>query len=461
MKRIMIAGTASGVGKTTISLGIMKALSNRGIKVSPFKVGPDYIDPGFHKYVTGNPSHNLDSWFLHEETLSFLFQRNMKNKDIGVIEGVMGLYDGFGVEKSMGNSAHVSKILKSPVILVIDAGGMSTSSAAMALGYKLYDQDVKIKAIIINNASGKAHYEMVKTVIERDVKISCIGYLPSNSDISLDSRHLGLIPSEEAADLDAKIEKIAQLVEEYIDLDTLLNISGDVEDLPAVKNPIEGIKGLAQGLTIGVAKDKAFSFYYNDNLQLLKELGAKLVEFSPIEDIDIPKDVDALYIGGGFPEVFAKELQDNWLFRQNLKRHLEDGLPAYAECGGLMYLTEELQDLNGEAFKMVGFILSKSIMTKRLQRFGYVNIKLNEIEVKGHEFHRSFVEDNESLSYVYDIYKTRGGEVKNQWRCGIHKKNTLAAYPHVHFYSSIDFVIMLLEWINKGLNKKQSRKENV
>ena len=450
MKRIMIAGTASGVGKTTISLGIMKALTKKGNKVSPYKVGPDYIDPGFHKYVTGNSSHNLDSWLFDEHTLKFLFQRSMRDKDISVIEGVMGLYDGFGIEKYTGSSAHVSKILKTPVILIIDARAMSTSAAAMALGYKLYDKDINIRGIILNNISGEVHYEMIKTVIERDVKIPCIGYLPFHSDISLQSRHLGLIPNEEICGLDLKIEKLSKLIEKFIDLDMLLRIAGDVEELPVVKNPNQHLNFKAEGLTIGIAKDEAFSFYYEDNLTLLNELGVNIVKFSPMRDKDIPENVDGLYIGGGFPEVFAKQLEDNKIFKQNLRRHLENGMPAYAECGGLMYLTQEIESLDGEKFNMVGFIPTKSKMTKRLQRFGYVNIKINnKIDTKGHEFHRSLIEDNDKLKYLYEVYKIRNGEIKSKWKCGIYKKNTLAAYAHIHFYSNTDFLFKLIEKMKK------------
>ncbi|MTI46564.1 MAG: cobyrinate a,c-diamide synthase [Firmicutes bacterium] len=456
MSRIMIAGTASGVGKTTISLGIMAALTKRNKRVSPYKVGPDYIDPGFHKFVTGNPSHNLDSWLLKENTIKYLFKKNMRNKDIGIIEGVMGLYDGFGTERDQGSSAHVSKILDTPVILVIDGKAMSSSAAAMVLGYKMYDPHVDIKGVIINNVSGKVHYDLLRCAIERDIKVPCLGYLPSNLNVAINSRHLGLIPAEEIENLRTKIDELANMIEEHIDLDKVQEIAASVEEIEEVENPIKGYDGIGQGLRVGVAMDKAFSFYYDDSLNLMKELGIELVPFSPIKDNDLPQNVDGIYLGGGFPEVFAKELEENKNFRNNLKKHLENGLPTYGECGGLMYLTNSIEDLEGNNYKMVGFIPTDSKMTKRLQRFGYVNISINnEIDTKGHEFHRSMIEDNENLEYVYQVYKIRNGEVKKQWKCGVHRRNTLAGYAHIHFYSNIDFLIKL---INIMKDYKDSKK---
>ncbi len=446
MNSIMIAGAASGVGKTTISLGIMAAFSNRGNRVVPFKVGPDYIDPGFHKFVTNNPSYNLDSWMIKEETLEYLFRRNLREGDIGIVEGVMGLYDGFGIDKDNGSSAHVSKILDIPVVLVINARGMSSSAAAMILGYKLYDTEVDIKGVILNQVSGEAHYELLKGVIERDVGVECLGYLPSNLDISLNSRHLGLIPAEEVDNLRKKTNELADLVERYVDLDKLEKISKYDNNIKDIKNPISRFNDRFKGLRIGVARDKAFSFYYEDNFKLMKELGIEIVEFSPLNDKDIPSNIDGLYMGGGFPEVFGNQLQENKMFRENLRRHLEEGLPAYAECGALMYLTEGITDLDGEYFEMVGFFHTSSKMTKRLQKFGYVEVDFDRtVKTKAHEFHRSLVKEDENSKYKYVVKKIRNGKVTSKWKCGLVKENTLAAYAHIHFYSNPEFIIDLLE----------------
>ena len=447
MNRFIIAGTSSGVGKTTISLGIMAALTKRGKKVAPFKVGPDYIDPGYHAFVTGIPSINLDSWMLEKDTISYLFNRAVKNKDLGIIEGVMGLYDGFGTEKDQGSTAHIAKILKAPVILVIDAQAMSTSAAAVALGFKLYDQEIDIKGIIVNKVAGQAHYELIKETIERDTKIPCLGYLPSSLDITVKSRHLGLIPPEEISGLKEKVEELAVKIEQYINLDLLLEISEVAGEIELVSAVTESINRYESKLKIGIAKDKAFSFYYQDNLVLLEELGVELIYFSPLEDKELPQNLDGIYLGGGFPEVFAKQLEQNREFRTSLKNMLEKGLPAYAECGGLMYLTEGIEDLNGDFSEMVGFFPTVSKMNNSLQRFGYAEITTKSgISTKAHEFHRSSVEPNGEISYFYDCIKTRGDKkITNQWQCGLIKKNTLAGYPHIHFYSNLEFLKFLLD----------------
>ncbi len=456
MDRIIIAGTSSGVGKTSISIGIMAALKRRGIKVAPFKVGPDYIDPGFHKFVTGTPSYNLDSWMLAEKTISYLFQRNMSDKDIGIVEGVMGLYDGYGTIKDQGSTAHIGKILKAPTILVIDGQAMSSSAAAMVLGYKLYDKSLDLKGVIVNKVSGKAHYEMIKDVIERDVQIPCLGYLPSNFNISLKSRHLGLIPPEEVSYLEKKISDLADMVEEYIDLNHLLQLAKKAEPLEHETVPFDSMENIGKGLTIGVARDKAFSFYYEDNLKLLEDLGVRLKYFSPIQDESIPEGIDGIYLGGGFPEVFAKGLQDNQKFRNSMKSALKKGMPTYAECGGLIYLTQGIEDLDGEFYDMVGFFPVKSKMTNSLQRFGYVEINTNtNITIKGHEFHRSLVEDKEELKYKYEVLKRRDGQIVNQWKCGLVKENVLAGYPHIHFYSNPEFLIYLLNRCKTYKYKKE------
>lgn len=455
MNRVILAGTSSGVGKTTVSIGIMAALKRRGVKLAPFKVGPDYIDPGFHKFVTGTPSCNLDSWMLTEGTMKYLFKRNMEDKEIGIVEGVMGLYDGFGTAKDQGSTAHVAKLLSAPTILIIDGKAMSSSAAATVLGYKLYDQEINIKGVIVNKVSGKTHYELIKKVIEQDVKIPCLGYLPSNLNVSLKSRHLGLIPVEEISTMGEKIAELADIVEECIDLDLLIEISKTGGALEEVKNPFESLGNIAKGLTIGVAKDKAFSFYYEDNLKVLEELGVKKVYFSPLEDVEVPNDLDGIYLGGGFPEVFADELQRNMSFKKSLKLALQKGVPTYAECGGLMYLTEGIKDLEENFYDMVGFFPVKAEMTNSLQRFGYVEVTTKtNISIKAHEFHRSKVEAVSGIEYNYHVEKRRDGEVINSWNCGLMSKNVLAGYPHIHFYSNPDFLIQLIERCKEYKNEK-------
>jgi len=440
----MIAGTNSGVGKTTISLGIMKALTNRGITVAPFKVGPDYIDPKFHEFVTGNSSYNLDSYLLDKEAVRNLFNKNSKDKDISIIEGVMGLYDGFGIERDNASSSHIAKILKLPIILVVDGRGMSLSLAALISGYKNFDKDINIAGVIINNVSSKMHYDLLSTIVEKENNIPCLGYLPKNLDISLKSRHLGLIPAEEVDELEEKSEKLSKIIEETIDLDKILEVSK--LEVIRTKNYIDITK--KYDLNIGVFKDKAFNFYYKDNLDLLEELGITLIPISPINDEKL-SDVDALYIGGGFPEVFSNELETNKSFREDLKEKLEKGLPCYAECGGLMYLTNSIYDLDNNKSEMVGFIDTDSHMTEKLQRFGYIEIDFKGININAHEFHRSMIDEIHELDFLYNISKKREGKVYKKWKCGIKKQNTLAGYPHIHFYSNIEFLYYLLDYIEK------------
>lgn len=439
--RIVIAGTQSGVGKTTISTGIMRALVLRGINTQPFKVGPDYIDPAFHSFVTSNKSRNLDSWMLDEETLKELFIKNSLNKEISLIEGVMGLYDGFGIEKDMGSSAHVSKILDAPVVLIIDGSGMSSSAAATVLGYKMYDKNVNIEGVIVNNVSGEKHYELLEKAIEKDTGIKCFGYLRKNSNIELESRHLGLVPSVEVENLEKKLDQLANMVEETIDIDGIIKLSKTASQV-TIKNQKNTVP--KKLINIGVALDKAFNFYYQDNLDLLEQLGANLVYFSPLKDKSLPQDIHGLYIGGGFPEVFAKELEGNKAIRQAIKKASLEGMPIYAECGGLMFLTNSITTLENKKYEMVGIYNREARMTKRLQRFGYVHVNINkpcvlskgDDVVKAHEFHRSALNEIVKENYAYKVDKIRDKRIQNSWECGLIKNNTLGAYAHIHFYAN-------------------------
>lgn len=442
LPRLVIGGTQSGVGKTTISIGIMLAMTKRGLSVQPYKVGPDYIDSAFHTFVTGNKSRNLDSWMLDKEVINEIFIKNSSQKDISIIEGVMGFYDGYGIEKDMGSTAHVSKILQSPVILVIDGKGISSSAAAQVLGYKLYDKDVNIKGIIINNVSGERHYELLKRAIEEYTGIKCVGYLNKNINIELGSRHLGLIPSIELTNLNKKLEELVTMIEKTIEIDNLIEIS---KKAPKIDNICKNeFKLIYEKVNIGIALDKAFNFYYQDNLDLLKEMGANLIYFSPLKDKNLPQNLHGIYIGGGFPEVFAKELEKNKEMTYEIKSASDKGMPIYAECGGLMYLCKSIIDFEGKNYEMVGIFNAKARMTKRLQRFGYVYVNIKRtcsiasksVRIKAHEFHRSILEETACCEYVYQVNKIREGKIEKRWQCGLVKNNTLAAYPHIHFYSN-------------------------
>ncbi|RBP68409.1 cobyrinic acid a,c-diamide synthase [Alkalibaculum bacchi] len=451
MNRIMIAGTNSGVGKTTISIGIMAALKKRNYAVAPFKTGPDYIDPGFHKYVTGNPSYNLDSYILNENLIKYLLDRSTKNKDIGIIEGVMGLYDGFGITSNIGSSAHISVITKTPVVLVIDATGMSNSAAAVVLGYKEFNKKVDIQGIIVNRVSGAEHYKLIKEIIETNTNTKCIGYMVKNGDISLSSRHLGLVPAGELEHLNTNIDKLVDIIEESVDINALLEIAERAPqfeyDSSYYDNFTKEYLPLYDGKRIGLARDKAFSFYYEANLDLLHDLGAEIVEFSPLEDKKLPEKLDSIYIGGGFPEVFGKDLAKNISFKNSLKDYLELGGKCYSECGGFMYLSQSITNLDNTTNKMVGYLPIECEMTKRLQRFGYIEM---DVEIEGqkyttraHEFHHSKIKEQE-LTYKYSIKKYRDEKILRQWECGLEKKNTIAGYPHIYFLSNLELMTKLL-----------------
>lgn len=441
--RVLLAGTSSDVGKTTVVLGIMRALRNRGIKVQGYKAGPDYIDTAFHTFATDVPSRNLDTWMLEEPVIKSLIGRHSKHADIAIMEGVMGMYDGADVKSLIGSSAHLAKMTKTPVVLVINGAGVAASAAAMVLGFKMFDEEVDVKGVIVNKVSGEAHYQLIKEAIEHHVGIPCVGYLTKNENISLKSRHLGLIPSAEVDALDEKINEVASMIEETVDLELLMSIGKSAKQFHDDEVP-----GVEKYLKIGLPYDKAFSFYYQDNLDLLESLGCELVKFSPIKDQVLPKGLHGLYIGGGFPEVFAEEISNNKTMLSSIKKAIESGLPTYAECGGLMFLSSYIENLDGEKYDMVGIFDNGSKMTKRLQRFGYVNAVLNRdtiigektLTFKAHEFHRSVVlESPNDLSGIqaYDIKKERKKDIRT-WHCGYMKYNCLGGYPHIHFYSNQD-----------------------
>jgi len=445
--RIIIAATNSGCGKTTVTAGILAALVKRGLKVQPFKVGPDYIDPMFHTFITGNASRNLDSWMLNEDTVSYLFSKNAEGMDIAVIEGVMGLYDGFGGRSDIGSTAHISRIIKAPVILVVNGDGMSLSIASLVQGFANFNKSVRIKGIIINNVGNEGHYRLLKEIIEEHTGISVLGYLPWMEGCSLESRHLGLVPSDEIEGLKEKIDLLSAQVEKTIDLELLLKLAEQAED--GMKAPT--LLGLSapearDGVRIAVARDKAFNFYYKDNLELMEMMGAELVYFSPLEDDRLPGDIHGLYIGGGYPELFAKELQDNTSMREDIKGSIIEGLPAYAECGGLMYMSESISGKDVGTYEMVGIIPGKSEMTASLQRFGYVDIEIicdNVLsrcgqKIRGHEFHYSTIKVDGAVPVCYRVVKRRkGGETA--WNCGFKMFNLLAGYPHLHFWGNVEF----------------------
>ncbi len=436
MKSIIISSNSSGGGKTTITLALMKALRKRGYVVQGYKVGPDYIDPAFHKTVTGVASRNLDLFLMGEEGVVESYARGQG--DLGVIEGVMGLYDGKGIDSSY-STAHVSKVLKIPVILVLSPKAQATTLCAEIKGLMEYE-DIDIRGVILNNIA-EGYYKLLKLCVEKNCNTKVFGYVPKDERLSLKSRHLGLVQSSEVKDLEEKLELCSELLEKYVDIDEILKVFKECEAQHSENKFLLKNKGL----NIAVAYDKAFSFYYKENLELLEQLG-NIQYFSPLIDEKLPENIDFLYIGGGYPEVFREELGANKSMLKSINEALNDGLKCYAECGGLMYLTESI-----EGVEMVGFLKGKSYMTKRLNNFGYASIEVKKkntmtsvgTKINCHEFHKSLVELQEEQVYALEKQVYDGS--KKQWNCGYVKRNTLAAYGHVHFFSNIEFLKSLVE----------------
>ncbi|MBS2097406.1 cobyrinate a,c-diamide synthase [Carboxylicivirga linearis] len=441
MYGFVIAGTNSGCGKTTISIGLMALMKSLGKGIAPFKTGPDYIDPIFHSNVLGTSSYNLDSYLLSESAINYLFQKHCFEKDVAIVEGVMGMYDGMGVN-AIGSTHQLSVILNLPVVLVINCKGLYQSVAAIVKGFTTLQPNARVKGVIFNHCSGKDYYQFLKEIVERECNVKCVGYLPANKDFELESRHLGLVQAEEVDHLSDKIEKLTNTLKETIDVDGLMEISKIEDGAPSTyKFPVINL----DGLVIGVASDKAFRFYYQDNIELLKELGAKLHYFSPLKDESIPDECNCLYIGGGYPEVFAKELSENKVLLEDIKVKIDKGMPAYAECGGLMYLTDKIMGVDDVIFPMVGVFNSSVQMTKKLQRFGYAELSYSGEITPCHEFHHSkIIEDESSNNYELN-YQLKKPDRDLEWKCGLKYKNCLAGYAHIHFYSNPKFFEKIID----------------
>lgn len=419
---VLIAGTHSGVGKTTVTLGLMAALRRRNLLVQPFKVGPDFIDPSHHTAICGRSSRNLDPFMMGVDGIKRSFYSGIAGADAAVIEGVMGLYDGMDATE-VGSSAQVAKILGVPVLLVINVHGMSRSAGAVELGFSRFDPEVKIAGTILNRVGSERHLSMLRS----SLKLPIIGAIPRKKEIELKSRHLGLeMGFEKEHDLNA----LADLVEENADLNRILEMTcdpcSDIEKEPEQERVVR----------IGIALDEAFCFYYHENFSELQRRGAELVFFSPIRD-NMP-DVDGIYIGGGYPELHARELEAG-LAREQIKEASEDGMPIYGECGGLIYLCERLISEESQA-RMVGALPASTVMTKKLQALGYVEadvIRSNPVvhlgkSIRGHEFHYSRIECESDARFAYKLQRGKG---INGGFDGLVEHCTLGGYLHTHFYS--------------------------
>lgn len=433
MPRFMISATGSGCGKTTITCGILKALLNKGLKVAAFKSGPDYIDPMFHSKVIGAKSRNLDVFMLGKETVKLLAAKNSRDVDISVLEGAMGFYDGMG--KTAEASAYdLARTCDAPVILIVNGKGAALSIAAQLKGFKEFRQDSHIVGAILNNVNPMS-YAYYKEVIEAESGVKLLGYFPVLQGCNFESRHLGLVTAEEIGDLQAIVDKLAAQAEKSLDLEGILQLA---QDAPALTYSPQKIEALGK-VKLAIAQDKAFCFYYQDALDLLSELGAELVPFSPLVDKHLPK-CDGLILGGGYPELYAKELAENKSVLVEIKAALQNGLPCFAECGGFMYLLERYAE-QGNAYQWVGAIQGETAMTNKLTRFGYVELTAQEDNVlcqaggkiNGHEFHYS---DSTNNGTGFLARKASG---KGEWSCANVSPSLYAGYPHIHLWGNVDF----------------------
>ncbi len=436
--RIVIAGTASGVGKTTFALGLIAALRGRGLRVQPFKCGPDYLDPTYHALAAGVPCRNLDTWMLPPAAMRELFARATAGCDLAVVEGVMGLHDGRGGARDVGSTAEIAKLLDAPVLVVLDVGKLSRSAGALALGYAAFDPDVRVAGFLLNQVGTDRHRRWVAEGVAERTDLPVLGYLPKQARITLPGRHLGLVPATEHGAGAPALDAIRAQIAATADLDAVLALARAAGPLAPVRPELFPSVVSGDRVRIGIARDAAFGFYYEDNLDLLRAWGAHLVEVSPLADQALPRDLDGLYLGGGFPELHAAALAANAAFRRGVVEAARSGLPIYAECGGLMYLAERLVDLQGTCHEMAGIVPGISVMQRARVRMGYVKAMTLKasllapvgVPIRGHEFHWSSMDPPDAQ---WAAYRVDGGRLEGV--IGGSVGNVLASYLHVHFGS--------------------------
>lgn len=440
----IVAGGASGSGKTTVSIGLMAALKRRGLTVQPFKAGPDYIDPIHHSIVCGRPSYNLDTWMMGADGVRDAYVRIMSGADVGVIEGVMGLYDGKDGSNEEGSTAHLAKVLDIGVILVIDACRMARSIAALVSGFESFDPGVKIAGVILNRVGSERHFAILKEALEKYCRAKVIGYMPHVEDVIIPERHLGLvIPDENTLEGDhTVIERLVTLIEKYIDLGEVLKLRTEITTGGSDEVVFSTPSQISDPPRIAVAYDSAFCFYYPQNLDILRSLGAEIAFFSPMTSKSLPEQTTGIYFGGGYPELYAHSLEANSPLRNEIRDFAMKGMPVYAECGGLMYLGKYLSDMGGKTFEMAGVFPWTSKMFPKLRSLGYREVTAREMcpflekgqKIRGHEFHYS---DITPVKETGRAYRITGG--KGWFEEGYLYMNTLASYVHLHFASNPGF----------------------
>lgn len=446
----ILAATQSGSGKTTFSMGLMAALRSQGHTVQPFKVGPDYIDPMYHTAACGRSSRNLDAFMLPEDVLRYLFAKNSADADVAVVEGVMGLYDGLRPDGIEGSSAHVSQILQAPVVLLVNARGMSLSLAALINGFRDFalaksGRPLAVAGVLLNNLKNEMSYQYAKQIVERECGLPVFGWLPNLPEAALSERHLGLLCSGEVGDLPQKLQMLAEQICAHCDLPALLAAT-QMQQPPARPEPPLPASLPERGcapVRIGLARDAAFNFYYQDSLELLEQLGAQLVPFSPLADGALPPDLDGLLLGGGYPELHLPELSANQSLLADLRRQLAAGLPCLAECGGFIYLGRSME-MQGESWPLADVFPFDFEMTDRLQHFGYIEVELDQacllcdgqpLRLRGHEFHYTQRKPNGAGADWPTFYQAKKPTGARSWREGWQIYNTLGGYPHFNLWA--------------------------
>jgi len=470
IKGFVIGATGSGTGKTTICLAMLSYLAELGYKVAPFKIGPDFIDPGHHTRITGKTSFNLDSWMLSKQYNTGLFKEKTKNSDIAVIEGVMGLFDGYDALSETGSTAQMGKWLGLPVVLVINAGGIARSAAAIVKGFEEFDKDLKIAGVIFTKTGSQRHYDYLKNSVEQNCKTKCLGFMPKNNAVVMPERHLGLVTADEFDIKKQILSNLVSMVKDHIDMPALINSLDDLESFDQSQTILKS-RTPEHNMTanIAVARDKAFCFYYQDNLDILKRFGAKIIEFSPLNDTKLPDNIHGIYFGGGYPEIFAEKLSKNKKLLQQIKDKSLKGMPVYGECGGFMFLCNTLctQNEKNETLhhSMSGCFDFSVTMSTRLRSLGYREITFTEDciigkkgeKVRGHEFHYSSLQNSDTKDSdfaISDVYKVTGRAGQNISLKGYKILNTIGSYLHIHFGNNENCAKQFVDSCTKFKNRK-------
>jgi cobyrinic acid a,c-diamide synthase len=457
MIAFVVAGTASGVGKTTVALALMAEFRERGWVVQPFKCGPDFLDPGHLSAVCGRTARNLDTWMMDSESVRAIFETSASDADVAIVEGMMGLFDGAAGGEDQGSTAAIAKLLNLPIVLVLDAAKGARSIAAVVKGFESFDPALHFAGVVLNGVSSQAHYQMLEVAIREVTATPLLGRIPKDPSITIPERYLGLHTAEERSP-GAQRAQLAEIARRHLNLSPLLDLSpllelpGSPLTPPSRKHPMVAGPGLPTkpGIRIGVARDRAFSFYYEDNFDLLRQNGAEIVFFSPLTDLHLPANLDALYLGGGYPELHADALSRNVQLGAEIGSFVDSGKPLYAECGGFIYLGSSLTLLDGTVVPMSGVLPVDFEMTTQLVQFGYVEVEFVAncllgaagTRLRGHSFHCSRFRSPANLPTAYRVHYSLGGQTEAE---GFTYKNVLATYIHLPFRGNPGVTACLVE----------------